>query len=97
MARRFIIRPRAERDIQSAYDWYESREAGLGEEFLKAVRNKLESIRDLPQSCPIIYRDVRLAVVSRFPYLIFYFVQSTQVSILAMLHHSRNPDTWPRR
>ena len=26
MTRRFIIRPRAERDIQSAYDWYESQE-----------------------------------------------------------------------
>lgn len=97
MTRRFIIRPRAERDIQSAYEWYESREPGLGEEFLEAVQNKLEMIRELPESCPVIYRDVRRAVVSRFPYLIFHIVQPTRVSVLAVLHHSRNPKLWPRR
>ena len=45
MTRRFIIRPRAERDIQSGYDWYESQEPDLGEEFLKEVGKPLESIR----------------------------------------------------
>ena len=97
MTRRFIIRPRAERDIQSAYDWYESQEPGLGEEFLEAVRKRLEAIRDFPESCPIIYRDVRRAVVSRFPYLVFYVVQPTRVTVLAVFHHSRSPATWPCR
>ncbi len=59
MTRRFIIRPRAERDIQSVYDWYESQEPGLGDEFRKAVRKRLEAIRDFPESCPVIYRGVR--------------------------------------
>jgi plasmid stabilization system protein ParE len=97
MTRRFIIRPRAERDIQSAYDWYESQEPGLGDEFRKAVRKRLEAIRDFPESCPIIHRNVRRAVVSRFPHLIFYVVQPTRVAILAVLHSSRSPATWPRR
>jgi plasmid stabilization system protein ParE len=97
MTRRFIVRPRAERDIQSAYDWYESQEPGIGEEFLKAVRKRLEAIRDFPESCPIVYRDLRRAVVSRFPYLVFYVAQPTRVTVLAVLHHSRSPATWPRR
>ena len=97
MTRRFIVRPRAERDIQSAYDWYESQEPGLGEEFLKAAWKRLDAIRDFPESCPIIYRDVRRAVVSRFPYLVFYVVRPTQVSVLTLLHSSRSPATWPRR
>jgi plasmid stabilization system protein ParE len=97
MTRRFIVRPRAERDIQSAHDWYESQEPGLGERFLEAVQKRLEAIRDFPESCPIIYRDVRRAVVSRFPYLVFYVVQPTRVTVLAVLHHSRSPATWPRR
>jgi len=45
MTRRFTVRPRAERDIQSAYDWYESQEPGLGEESLKAARKRLDAIR----------------------------------------------------
>jgi len=97
MTRRFIVRPRAERDIQSAYDWYESQELGVGEEFLKAAWKRLDAIRDFPESCPILYRDVRRAVVSRFPYLVFYVVQPTRVSVLAVLHSSRSPATWPRR
>jgi plasmid stabilization system protein ParE len=97
MTRRFILRPRAENDIQSAFEWYESQRAGLGEEFLTAVREKLEAVRDYPGANPIIYRDVRRAVVSRFPYLIFYVARPTQVAVLAVLHHARNPAVWPRR
>lgn len=97
MTRRFILRPRAENDIQSAFEWYESQRPGLGDEFLTAIREKLEAIRSFPESGPVIYRDVRRAVVSRFPYLIFYVVRAMRVSVLAILHHARNPAVWPRR
>jgi len=97
MTRRFILRPRAENDIQSAFEWYESQRPRLGDEFLASVREKLEAVRSFPESSPIIYRDVRRAVVSRFPYLIFYVVRPTRVSVLAVLHHARNPEVWPRR
>lgn len=97
MTRGFILRPRAENDIQSAFEWYESQRPRLGSEFLASVREKLEAVRSFPESSPIIYRNVRRAVVSRFPYLIFYVVQPTRVSVLAVLHHARNPAVWPRR
>ena len=61
MTRRFILRPRAERDIQSAFEWYESQRRGLGDEFLTTVRERLAAIRDFPEADPIIYRDVRRA------------------------------------
>jgi plasmid stabilization system protein ParE len=37
------------------------------------------------------------AVVSRFPYLIFYVARPERVAVLAVLHHARNPAVWPRR
>ncbi len=97
MTPRFTLRPRAEHDIQAAYDWYESQRPALGEAFLVAVRQRLEAVRAFPESSPIIYRDVRRAVVSRFPYLIFYVVRPTRVSVLAVLHHARDPAVWPRK
>ena len=97
MTRRFIVRARAERDIQSTFEWYESQQRGLGEEFLSAVRQRLETVRSFPESAPVLYRDVRRAVVSRFPYVIFYVAQPSRVSILAVLHQSRDPAVWPRR
>lgn len=97
MTPRFTLRPRAEHDIQAAFEWYESQRPGLGDEFLVAVRQRLEAVRAFPESSPLIYRDVRRAVVSRFPYLVFYVVTPTRVSVLAVLHHARDPAKWPRR
>jgi len=97
MTRRFILRPRAERDIQSTFDWYESQQPGLGDEFLVSLRKQLETVRSHPEAFPVLYRDVRRAVVSRFPYVVFYVVQATRVAVLAVVHQSRNPKTWPRR
>ena len=97
MTRQFILRPRAEHDIQSAFEWYEAQRAGLGDEFLVALRERLEAVRSYPESSPILYRDVRRTVVSRFPYLIFYVVRPSRVAVLAVLHHARSPAVWPRR
>lgn len=97
MTRRFILRLRAERDAQSIFEWYESRRPGLGNEFLASLRERLETVRDFPESCPVIYRGIRRAVVPRFPYVVFYVVQPTRVAVLAVLHQSRNPEIWPRR
>jgi plasmid stabilization system protein ParE len=97
MTRQFILRARAEDDIRSAFEWYESQRAGLGVEFLVALRERLEAVRVHPESSPVLYRGIRRAVVSRFPYLIFYVVRAERVAVLAVLHHARNPAVWPRR
>ena len=97
MTRQFILRPRAEHDIQSAFEWYESQRTGLGAEFLATLRERLEAVRDHPESSPVLYRGIRRAVLSRFPYLIFYVVRPDRVSVLAVLHYARNPAVWPRR
>ena len=97
MTRQFVLRSRAEHDIRSAFDWYESQRAGLGAEFLAALRERLEAVRAYPESSPVLYRGIRRAVVSRFPYLVFYVVRPERVAVLAVLHHARNPAAWPRR
>jgi plasmid stabilization system protein ParE len=97
MSREFVVRKHAERDIQAIFRWYEKQESGLGEEFLTSLGDRLETIRDFPESFPVIYSNVRRAVVSRFPYLVFYVVRPTRISVLAVLHQSRNPASWPRR
>lgn len=97
MIQRFILRPRAERDIQSIFEWYEAQQSGLGEEFLVTLRARLETVRGFPESWPVIYRNIRRVVVPRFPYVVFYIAQPDRVAILAVLHHSRDPKSWPRR
>jgi len=96
MTRTVILHPRAERDIKTAYVWYESRQPGLGKEFLTSVRQKLESIQTFPESAAIIHKNIRRAVVPRFPYLVFYLIEQTRIMVLAVLHTSRNPAIWPK-
>jgi hypothetical protein len=36
--KRVLVRPAAAADIEDAYEWYESRQSGLGDEFLDALR-----------------------------------------------------------
>jgi hypothetical protein len=52
MTQRFIVRPRAEDDIQAAFEWYESEQPGLGNEFLSSVRNALRAFVVLQNRVP---------------------------------------------
>jgi plasmid stabilization system protein ParE len=58
---------------------------------------RMASIAAFPDANRIIYRQIRRAVVSRFPYLIFYVPKGERVDVLAVLHHARNPADWPSR
>src|SRR4051812_1277521 len=97
MTRRIILRQRAQDDLRSAFQWYESQRQGLGHAFLAAAEERLESIAEFPNASRVVYRQVRRAVVSRFPYLIFYVAKAQDIDVLAVLHHARNPADWPPR
>ena len=64
---RFQLRPSAEADLDDAFVYYEMRRLGLGLEFLTAVEATMARIRRAPRSFPIVYKDVRRALVRRFP------------------------------
>ena len=97
MTRRVVLRQRAQNDLRSAFEWYESQRPGLGESFLVAVEEQLENVAAFPDANRVVYRRIRRAVVARFPYLIFYIAKAERVDVLAILHHARNPADWPSR
>ena len=45
---------------------------------------------------PCVHGEVRRAVVSRFPYAVFYRVDPKRVVVLAVLHMARDPKLWPQ-
>jgi len=96
MASRLVFRRGAGRDLASAYGWYESQRTGLGEQFLAAVNASFDLIAQFPEMFAAVHGDVRRAVVSRFPYAVFYRVEPRQVVVLAVLHTARDPGRWPR-
>ena len=66
MGVKFVIAPEADQDIAEAYAWYESRQVGLGEEFLNCVDACVEGTLRSPEMYPVVYKDYRRALVRRF-------------------------------
>jgi toxin ParE1/3/4 len=91
-----VLTQDAEADFDTAADWYQMR-AGLGEKFTAHVRATLDRIAQMPELHPILYRGIRRVRVRKFPYCIYYRVQTDRVEIIAMLHGRRDPSAWRSR
>jgi toxin ParE1/3/4 len=86
-----LIRPEAEADLTDAYRWYEERNRGLGVEFLRSVEASLFSLQKNPEAYLKIHKNIRRALIRRFPYGIFYVFEQKTIVILAVFHVRRNP------
>ena len=97
MKRRVSIRPEAQADIKEAVSWYESQEPGLGIRFKLEARTAIRRIGVNALMFPAIDERVRRALLSSFPYAVYFTVEAKEVVIRAVLHQHRHPDTWKTR
>ncbi len=97
MAAELIFAPEAGRDVSEAYDWYEQRRPGLGEDFLDCVDACIQRICRSPESFAKVYEDYRRALIRRFPYAIFYEWTEEVVTIYCVFHTSQDPRKWRQR
>jgi len=93
---RLIVRSDAEADLIIASEWYETRSPGLGTEFLRAVDVCFALIRRHTSAFQQIEGMVRRARLRRFPSSVYY-VPTTAIAVLAVLHARRDPREWQRR
>jgi plasmid stabilization system protein ParE len=89
--------PEAEEDIDRAYAWYEGQRAGLGDQFLEALHQVVDRIRDNPQMYGVFRRDIRTAPLSRFPYVVYYRDRGTDILVIAVQHGRRSSRAWRGR
>lgn len=90
------FRRRFKVDLVAGFDWYEEQRPGLGEYFLSAVQSTLKSVELHPEIFVSVHGEVRRAIVSRFPFAIFYLVEPKRIVVLRLLHTARDPNLWPR-
>ena len=64
-----IYRPAAELELQDTYRWYEGCRPGLGRDFMMCVEERVQIMRQFPQAFPEVHREIRQAVIRRFPLL----------------------------
>lgn len=91
------IRPEAEIDILEAATWYENEQTGLATRFLGSVRETLQRIDLAPRGYGIVLKDVRRALVDRFPFGVFFFIEGDTATVIAVMHLHRRPASWSER
>lgn len=96
MSRRVVFRPQAEDEALEIHRWYESRRAGLGREFARAVDRLVARMADNPVAFPCVHGETRRAVLSRFPYAVYFRVDAEDVVVLAV-HGRQHPSHWQQR
>ncbi len=94
---KLLVRPAAAADLDEAFVWYEAQREGLGDQFLDAVTQTINVLRESPRQYRVVHRDTRRAHVRRFPYSIFYRVVGDVIVVIGCFHGSRSPGRWKVR
>ena len=84
-AYRLVAQLRADLDVTAAYRWYEDERAGLGLQFLEELRAAYDRIAEDPLRYQQLESGIRRALVRRFPYAIYFAIESDVVVVLAFM------------
>lgn len=91
------LRPESEQDLADAAVWYEEQREGLGNQFLDEVLSVFSVISETPLMFPIVHRNIRRALIHRYPFGVYYRVESNEIVVVAVMHGSRDPRQWKSR
>jgi plasmid stabilization system protein ParE len=94
---RVRFRAEAVADVALARDWYEAQRPGLGDAFVGSLDTIVELVADLPEGFPEIAVGLRRALLSHFPYALYYRLQAGVVEVIACLHTRQSPSRWRAR
>ena len=84
------VAPR-ELDIAEAQVWYETQQTGRGAAFHSEISQVIDRLAASPLIYQVVHRDIRRAIVRRFPYLVWYRVAAETVVVLACTYAGRDP------
>lgn len=86
---------RARVDIELAVSWYERQRRGLGSQFLDCMEIAIQNIIYSPEMYPICYLHCRRCLIRRFPFAIFYSIESDGIIIHSVFDNRQNPQKRP--
>jgi plasmid stabilization system protein ParE len=94
---RLIINAFAEADLNIATDWYASRKEGLDLDFIDEIEKAIERIKENPRQFAVLRKQIRMSIVKRFPFGIYFFITDDIINVFAVFHFSRNPKVLQKR
>ena len=76
-----IFTQSARAELMEAQDWYENEAPGLGRLFREAVNAAILRMSLNPRQFPVVYKNIRRAMLRRFPYALERFQDRCALSI----------------
>ena len=95
MGNRVAITPEAKAKLAEAFQWYESKQLGLGHEFLRAFAACFALVQRHPEIFPVV-KGYRKGLPRKFPYTFFYSVHNGLVTVYQIFHCSEDSRKWTR-
>lgn len=85
-------------DIQSAVDYYDEQQVGLGDRFLKSIDEHF-SVLSLNPFFKVRYAQVRCLPLSDFPFMVHFTIDEIEQEVIvrAVFHTSLDPVNWDER
>ena len=88
----------ARAELIGAQDWYENEAPGLGRLFRAAIGAVIERMSANPRQFPVVYKNIRRALLRRFPYALMFVIDDDEtLTVIACFHGSRDPAHWQKR
>lgn len=88
----------AHAELIDAQHWYENEAKGLGRRFRASIDAAIERISASPERFPVIYKNVRRALLRSFPYVLMFVIEGDgALTVIACFHGSRDPINWQKR
>ena len=78
-------------DVTEIANWYNEKRNGLGMEFLDELELSVKKIKLNPFNYQVQKKNIRQAMLNRFPYLIIFEIEENEIVIYSVIHGKRNP------
>ena len=91
------FRPQVAGDLREAVQWYDEKRSGLGGEFVAEFWSAIDTITDRPLSFAITGTGLRACRLARFPYVVRFRCEATQILVVAVMYGGRDASAWMDR
>ena len=92
MASKLIIEFEAQKEISEAIEWYESKQAGLGEDFFNYLDGYFKTLKNGKAAFEIKRKPVfRELPLKRFPYILIYEKYKDHIIVYSVFNTFQDP------
>jgi plasmid stabilization system protein ParE len=89
--------PEAEGEFREAFLWYFARSPIAADAFRCQVLEAIDGLADRADMWPTDEDGFHFHVLDRFPYTVWYDVNESLATIIAIAHQHRRPNYWKTR